>query len=97
MPQDGADHEVIERLRWDVKHLVGLRPDLRLVALSDGAPEMIRILKEATEGLDVDAQLVGVWHVLEYVAEAALAAKKDAKMEVRRAKKDLFEIDDGAR
>lgn len=96
MPYDGADDEVIERLRWDVMHLKGLRPDLRIAALSDGAPEMIRMLRQVTGDFDVDVQLVDVWHALEYVAAAALALKKESKAEVRRAKKDLFECDDGA-
>lgn len=95
MPYDGADHEVIERLRWDLKHVMDLRPDLRVAALSDGAPEMIRILKQATEGFELDVQLVDLWHALEYIADAALGVNKDAKAEVRRAKKDLLERDDG--
>ena len=97
MPRDGADYEVEERLGWDLRHLVAQRPDLRVVLLSDGAPEMIRILRYAAEGLDVELQLVDMWHALEYIADAADSVTRNVQVEIARAKKDLLDHDDGAK
>lgn len=96
MPDDGAGHEVEERLRWDLLQLLERRPDLHVVALSDGAPEMINILRRVTEGIDVAFQLVDVWHAVEYVAEACRALALEVALEVKRAKKDLLSREDGA-
>lgn len=96
MPDDGAAHEVEERLRWDLLQLLEQRPDLNVVALSDGAPEMINILRRVTESIDIAYQLVDVWHAVEYVAEASRALNLEVKLEVKRAKKDLLKREDGA-
>ena len=96
MPYDGASYEVEERLRWDLLQILERRPDLRVVALSDGAPEMINILQRVTEGVEVEVQLVDVWHALEYVADACRALGIDPALELARAKKYLFDHDDGA-
>lgn len=96
MPADGASYEVEERLRWDLLQLLEQRPDLQVVALSDGAPEMINILQRVTEGLEVEVQLVDMWHAVEYVADAGRALDRDVALELKKAKKDLLEREDGA-
>lgn len=96
MPYDGAIHEVEERLRWDVLQLLKQRPDLKVALLSDGAPEMINLLRRVTEDIKVEVQLVDMWHAVEYVAEASRALGRDTAKDLGRAKKELVEQDDGA-
>lgn len=96
MPADGASFEVEERLRWDVLELLKQRPDLRVIALSDGAQEMINLLGRVTEGLDVAFQLVDFWHAVEYLAKACSALGREVSTELKKAKKELLERPDGA-
>lgn len=96
MPYDGASHEVEERLRWDVQQLLEKRPDLKVASLSDGALEMIQLLQRATADIDVVVQLVDIWHALEYLAAASHAVSRNTKKELKKAKKELVEQEDGA-
>ena len=66
------------------------------MVLSDGAPEMINILRRVAEGIEVSYQLVDVWHTVEYVAEASGAVGLEVAFEVKRAKEDLLKCEDGA-
>ena len=50
--------------------LMRRRPDLQLVTLADGAPEMQGILDRATTGLTVAARLVDYYHLVEHLAAA---------------------------
>lgn len=96
MPYDGASYEVEERLHWDVLSLLEQRPDLRVMALSDGAPEMIQLLQRVTDGIEVEGQLVDMWHAVEYVAGASRALGRETARDLVKAKKELVDHDDGA-
>ncbi len=67
-------HRLMERLRDDVRALRTKRPDMQVVLLADGAPELWRMferfLNKTSLGVAV-VQLVDAWHALEYVAAAA--------------------------
>jgi hypothetical protein len=65
---------MMERLQQDVVALRAQRPDLPVVLLADGAPELWnlfdRYLNEQTLGV-VPIKLIDAWHALEYVGAAA--------------------------
>lgn len=78
MPADG--HGPIEdTLLGDLNVLVAARPDLRLVGLADGAPEMQFIL-DRTVGSFGDDVYIGIdfWHVVEYIAGAVTSTGRKA-------------------
>lgn len=69
---------LMERLRDDVKALRAARPELPVVLLADGAPELWKLFDRhlAERHLGVaPVQLVDAWHALEYVASAARLAE----------------------
>lgn len=66
---------VREQMLWDVDTLLKKRPDLELIALSDGASEMCSIL--STDYPDA-ARLVDFYHVVEKLSAAARAYFEDA-------------------
>jgi len=79
VPSDGAE-DMVSVLRGDLAILLERRPDLRVVALADGAKDMQSILKQATAGHDVVATLVDFWHLLEKLGKACTAVDEDAKV-----------------
>jgi hypothetical protein len=72
----GDAHIVREQMVWDVETLLTKRPDLVLIALSDGAPEMCSIL--STDYPDAP-RLVDFYHVIEKLSAAARAYFEDAE------------------
>jgi hypothetical protein len=54
--------------RRDITALLRRRPDLRVVTLADGAPEMQNILDRTTAGFEVTARLVDFYHCVEHLA-----------------------------
>lgn len=97
MPTPTASDDLAEALRGDLDALRAQRPDLRIVVLSDGAPEMKRILEDAVDGIEGVERALDFWHAVERVAEAARSAGLDTKVEVAAAKELLLSHDDGAR
>lgn len=93
VPTHGAV-EMEEALREDLAILLRRRPDLDVVSLADGAPEMQSILDRATAGRVVKAALIDFWHVLEHLGKAARASGEDAKQVTPRFRKALLEDDD---
>ncbi len=93
VPTDGAV-QVTDALRQDLRILLRRRPDLDIVSLADGAPEMQSILERVTEGLTVKAAMVDFWHLLEKLAAAATAVGKVAKTAVARFRGALLDDDD---
>jgi hypothetical protein len=75
-------HGLMQRLKEDVRALRDRQPELAVVLLADGAPELWNLFSEhlnvQTLGIE-PVQLVDVWHALEYVAAAArfLEARED--------------------
>jgi hypothetical protein len=77
MPADG--HGPIEdALAGDVATLVSRRPDLRLVGLADGSPEMQSILDRALKDQSPEAISLDIWHVLEKLGDAVKSTGRDA-------------------
>lgn len=75
MPKGSAD-ELCESLAGDVAALLRKRPGLRVVQLTDGAPELANLLgrhlRPDTVGVE-PVRLVDFWHVVEKLGRAALA------------------------
>jgi hypothetical protein len=94
VPKDGAD-AVVARLRSDAQALLKRRPDLKIVTLADGAPEMQRLLDRVVEGLDVSAQLVDFWHLAEYLCAAAKCVGRNPKSELSTFRAYLHEWESG--
>jgi hypothetical protein len=67
-------HSLMRRLKEDVCALRERQPELAVVLLADGAPELWNLFSEhlnaRTLGIE-PMQLVDAWHALEYVAAAA--------------------------
>ena len=95
MPSEG--HENLEEaLRGDVEALLRQRPNLRVLGLADGAPEMQfildRILQEVTQETSAN---IDFWHLVEKLAAAATAAGRPTEW-VQKFKSWLKEQEDGA-
>jgi hypothetical protein len=74
MPE-GDPTQLCDKMAGDVENLLQKRPDLRLVLLCDGAPEMWNLLgdqfNEAALGIAVH-RLIDFWHLLEKLGKAAV-------------------------
>lgn len=93
VPTDGA--AAMQRcLARDVDTLLLRRPDLRLVTLADGAPEMQSILDRAVGDHKVEARLVDFWHLVEHLGKANVAVRRFTEDKVHDWKAELFERDD---
>lgn len=88
MPEEGASNLHVQ-LASDLEALLERRPDLGIVTLADGAPEMQRILDRVVAGLPVKAQLLDFWHFVEKLA-AACKAVGDKGARVLPAWKELL-------
>ena len=75
MPYEGHD-PIEESLRGDLDAILLVRPDLDLVGLADGAPEMQQLLARIFLAVGRPDAPIGVdfWHLLEKVADATRAA-----------------------
>lgn len=81
-------------LARDLAVLMARRPDLRLVTLADGAPEMQNILDRVVEGHPVDAQLIDFWHTAEHLGEAIVSVGRYKDDLLSDWKNDLMERDE---
>lgn len=93
VPTDGAD-DIRTALTDDLGVLLRRRPDLKVVALADGAVDMQNILDAVTDGRDVSAKLVDFWHLLEKLAAACEAVGEDAADHIPRFRAMLLDDDD---
>jgi len=96
MPTDEASALLEDRMRDDLGRLLDARPDLKLVTLADGAPEMQHMLDRITVGYEVAARLVDFWHAVEYLA-AALAAVGAPAETLPQWRRKLRDSSNGAR
>ena len=92
LPTEGKNG-CIDVLGNDLRSLHRARPDLQIVTLADGAPEMQSILDQAVEGLPVTVQLVDYWHLVEKLGAAAKAMKPEDSSLLSRWKGRLLEAD----
>jgi hypothetical protein len=67
--------ELMRRLAGEVRHVLSRRPDLRLVVVQDGAPELWNLVDDwlEREGLSVVAKLIDRFHVDERLAQICLS------------------------
>lgn len=79
---DDGEKTVRASLAADVARLLKRRPDLKLVTLSDGAPDMQSLVDGAVEGQTVTAKLTDIWHLLEKLAAAMRATGRYPKDQV---------------
>jgi hypothetical protein len=95
MPAEG--HENLEEtLRGDVEALLRQRPDLRVIGLADGAPEMQLMLDRVLQEVTVESSAnIDFWHVIEKLAAAGTAAGRPPEW-VDKFKSWLKEQEDGA-
>jgi hypothetical protein len=91
---DEGEKTVRASLAADVGRLMKRRPDLKLVTLSDGAPDMQALVDGAAEGLPVVAKLTDIWHLLEKLSAAARATGRYPKDQIVEWKDALLACDD---
>ena len=96
MPAEG--HDPIEETLWaDLEALKIARPDLRVVGLADGAPEMQYMLDRTVGAFGDDVEIaIDFWHVVEKVADAIKATERDTGHWVPRFKTMLRREERGA-
>ena len=97
MPGSSASRQIESAAAGDLAAILGQRPDLRVVTLADGAPEMQNILDRITRGWPVDARLIDFWHLVEKLAPAITATGHDVDRKLERWKKKLKKRDTAIR
>jgi len=84
MPSEDADY-LISQMASDVFRLLERRPELQVVELADGAPELWNLmdahLNQETLGA-APSRLIDFWHVIEKLAPAARCIYGDRAVEV---------------
>ena len=93
MPEEGASNMLTSSLIGDLVTILATHPDLKLVTLADGAAEMQNILDDVTDGLDVTAQFVDFWHLVEKLAAAISSTGRDVPAKLAAWKAKLKEDD----
>lgn len=91
-------HDVIEETMWgDLHSLKTARPDLRLVGLADGAPEMQYMLDRTVGVFGDDVEIaIDFWHVVEKIAAAVRALDLNSSNWLPRIRRMLLEEERGA-
>ena len=90
-------HDPIEEAMWgDLEALNIARPDLRMVGLADGAPEMQHMLGRTVGIFDGDVGIaIDFWHVVEKVSDAVRATGRETSYWTQRLKALLRHQDRG--
>lgn len=94
VPEEGSP-TIENQLACDVEALLETRPDLQLVTLADGAPEMQKMLDRALPPGRPAVQLLDYWHLTEKLSAAVKAVKGSPGKLWRDWKNDL-KVDDHA-
>lgn len=91
MPAEG--HGPIEEAIWgDLEALKTARPDLRVLGLADGAPEMQYMLDRTVGAFGDDVEIaIDFWHVVEKVSDAVKATGRATSTWTPRIKEILLE------
>lgn len=93
MPSFGRD-ALEQALQRDISILMTRRPDLRLVGIADGAPEMQGILDRACGDYTPVTVLVDYWHLIEKLAAAVTATGRDQGKHLPDWRRKLLTNDD---
>ena len=93
VPTEGRK-AIEQALREDLNRLMERRPDLKIVALSDGAPEMQSIVDNAVAGHEVVARLADFWHLAEHLGKAISSTGRYANDLLGDWKRALLDHDD---
>lgn len=100
MPQGDAD-DLCGEVSGDVQAMLAKRPDLKVVALVDGAPEMANRLRAHVNEQELGrtvVELVDFWHLIEKLAAAAAVIHRvNADEALRRWKLSLLNRSRAAR
>lgn len=96
MPGDEARLHIESAMAGDFISILTLRPELRVVALADGAPEMQNMLDRITMDVPVEARLVDFWHLVEKLSAALRATGRELDPKLGRWKKALLGNDSAA-
>jgi len=91
---DDGEKTVRASMSADAAKLLARRPELKVVTLSDGAPDMQALVDGAAVGLPVVAKLTDIWHLLEKLAAAIRVTGRYAKDQVGDWKDALLTRDD---
>ena len=94
MPYEGGG-PLEETLEADINALMARRPDLSVVGLADGAPEMQNLLSRVLEGHEPAGIAIDLWHNLEKLGAAVVSTGRDADKYLPGWGKDL-KMDDRA-
>ncbi len=95
MPSYGRD-ALEQTLRADLLALLSLRPDLKVVGLADGAPEMQKLLDRVFQAVALPADtpvVLDFWHVIEKLAVAVVATGRSADQHLPTWKAELVAND----
>ena len=80
IPVEGASETIEEAMRADLMTMLLERPNLEVVTLADGAPEMQKILDHIVQELpEIKARMIDFWHVIEKLASAIRVVDADDK------------------
>lgn len=94
MPGATTSRQLESAVAGDLSAVLGQRPELRLVTLADGAPEMQSLLDRITEGWLVEARLIDFWHLVEKLAPAISATGREVDAKLKLWKEKLLKRDD---
>jgi hypothetical protein len=93
MPGENARAEIESSIAGDLAAIIAMRPELRIVALADGAPEMQGMLDRITAPHNVEVRLIDFWHLVEKLAEAVKATGREVGPIIGRWKRNLLKDD----
>lgn len=89
MSTKGAAIFLESSLMADLQGVLYARPDLKVVTLADGAPEMQNMLDRIVQDGHVEAQGIDFYHVVEKLAAAIKATDREVKSKLLKWKKML--------
>lgn len=96
IPTNDASRKMEESLAGDLATILLERPELKVVTLADGAPEMQYLLDRIVADVPkVSAQMVDFWHVVEKLGKAIAASGRVVSSKLPQWR-ELLKTDDSA-